>query len=262
MTSPFPGMDPFLEGDLWRDVHQRLATKIGNLLTPQLRPKYVARIEKYVIEDNNPIAIEGALYPDTSVLSNQSTNTLKEPEIAYNSDSPSSPITQSIKLSPPIEVRIPIIKIRDLDGNRLVTAIEILSPVNKRKPGLQPYLEKRERFIQSGVHFLEIDLLRGGTRPIQHPSLVPTAYMVALTRSGTYQTDIWGIDLKSQLPTVPIPLLSPDKDVTIDLQKALMEVYQESAYDLSIDYTASPPAPVLSEEEKTWINDLLKSVYE
>ncbi len=28
MPSPFPGMDPYLEGYLWLDVHQSLASQI------------------------------------------------------------------------------------------------------------------------------------------------------------------------------------------------------------------------------------------
>lgn len=30
MASPFPGMDPYLEGDLWPDVHHALASQIRN----------------------------------------------------------------------------------------------------------------------------------------------------------------------------------------------------------------------------------------
>lgn len=45
MPSPFPGMDPYLEGYLWPDVHHRLATQISDQLMPMSRPRYVARIE-------------------------------------------------------------------------------------------------------------------------------------------------------------------------------------------------------------------------
>ena len=45
MPSPFLGMDPYLAGYLWPDVHHRLATQISDQLMPQLRPRYVARIE-------------------------------------------------------------------------------------------------------------------------------------------------------------------------------------------------------------------------
>lgn len=42
MPSPFPGMDPYLEGYLWPDVHNAFANKIPQQLTPQLRPRYAA----------------------------------------------------------------------------------------------------------------------------------------------------------------------------------------------------------------------------
>lgn len=40
MPSPFPGMDPYLEGYLWPDVHNALAAKVRQLLTPLIRPRY------------------------------------------------------------------------------------------------------------------------------------------------------------------------------------------------------------------------------
>lgn len=39
MPSPFPGMDPYLEGYLWVDVHNALASKIRQQLVPKLRPR-------------------------------------------------------------------------------------------------------------------------------------------------------------------------------------------------------------------------------
>jgi hypothetical protein len=47
MASPFPGMDPYLEGYLWPDVHNALAAKIRQKLTPLLRPRYTARLNIY-----------------------------------------------------------------------------------------------------------------------------------------------------------------------------------------------------------------------
>ena len=262
MTSPFPGMDPYLEGDLWRDVHTRLATKISNFLTPLIRPKYVARIEKYVVEDDNSEGNIGSffMYPDSSVLLNQAVQIGDEPFNTAVSYKPPTPATQSLKMTPPIKVNIPVVEIRDRLGHQLVTAIELLSPVNKRKPGLQPYRQKTQRMYRSGVHLLEIDLLRGGTRPFQHPDLQPSTYLITLHRTNNYQVDIWSIDLKSSLPIVPVPLLVPDADVTIDLQQALKEVYQEAAYDLSIDYSVELPPPALEEADKIWIKELLKDV--
>lgn len=64
MSSPFPGMDPYLEGDLWPDVHQALATQIRRLLMPLIQPAYVARISRYVVEDTHPESDMGVMYPD------------------------------------------------------------------------------------------------------------------------------------------------------------------------------------------------------
>jgi len=42
MPSPFPGMDPYLEGPMWSSVHSALCNEIARHLTPKLRPKYIA----------------------------------------------------------------------------------------------------------------------------------------------------------------------------------------------------------------------------
>ncbi len=54
MPSPFPGMDPYLEGYLWADVHNALASKIRQLLVPLLRPRYTARLEVYRLRIRHP----------------------------------------------------------------------------------------------------------------------------------------------------------------------------------------------------------------
>ena len=40
MPNPFPGMDPYLEGDLWTSVHTDLCVQIAHQLAAKLRPKY------------------------------------------------------------------------------------------------------------------------------------------------------------------------------------------------------------------------------
>lgn len=54
MPSPFPGMDPYLEGYLWPDVPHSLATQIRDQLMLKLRPRYVARIKIQVVVDDAP----------------------------------------------------------------------------------------------------------------------------------------------------------------------------------------------------------------
>lgn len=48
MPSPFPGMDPFLETQLWADFQNEMIVGIRATLMPQLRPRCVARIEERV----------------------------------------------------------------------------------------------------------------------------------------------------------------------------------------------------------------------
>ncbi|HEY1381206.1 MAG TPA: DUF4058 family protein, partial [Gemmataceae bacterium] len=42
MANPFPGMDPYLEGDLWPSVYHSLANEISRRISPVVRPKYIA----------------------------------------------------------------------------------------------------------------------------------------------------------------------------------------------------------------------------
>src|ERR1700694_5500813 len=47
MPSPFPGMDPFLETNpIFQELHTQMLAQMQALLQPQLRPKYVARMEE------------------------------------------------------------------------------------------------------------------------------------------------------------------------------------------------------------------------
>src|SRR5438270_6339179 len=107
MSKPFPGMDPYLEGDLWTTVHTDLCGEIARQLAPKLRPKYVALSTRRVVlappDENEMLA--GHRFLDVAL--------------------PSTP--ESI---PHISIEI-----RDVAERRLVTFIEVLSPTNKRGPG-------------------------------------------------------------------------------------------------------------------------------
>src|SRR5258708_845695 len=51
MPSPFPGMDPFLETiPLFQELHTQMLAEMQALLQPQVRPKYVARLERHLSE--------------------------------------------------------------------------------------------------------------------------------------------------------------------------------------------------------------------
>lgn len=255
MDYRFPGMDPYLEGYLWPDVHNALAAKIRQMLAPLIQPKYVARLNIYVVEDTHPESDLGIMYPDVQIMARKGTGFVNEPEAAYG-DSTITPPTQTIPVLEPIEVRIPVVEIRDQANNQLVTSIEILSPVNKRDPGFHPYIRKRQQIIASGVNLLEIDLLRRGKRCVSSPGMEKCDYLVSLTRSGSRQTELWELDLATILPTVPIPLLPTDHEAALNIQQALHEIYQEAAYHLSVDYKKKPPPPELPSDAWIWIKGL------
>lgn len=257
MASPFPGMDPFLEGSLWPDVHHNLASIIQEIIAPQIAPKYVAKVEPYVVEDTAPHHDVGIMYPDVAVLKRKQSK-VSEPMTPYGGNAALSPPTVTISSIQAIEVRVPVLKIYDREKNQLITAIEILSPVNKREPGLEMYRQKRKQLFEAGVHFLEIDLLRRGERPFAHPLMPKAHYIVSLIRAGIYKTEIWAFGIKELLPVVPVPLVSPDKDIKLDLGKALETIYQRNLYDLSIDYIKLPPPPSFEKAELEWMKGILK----
>lgn len=251
-------MDPFLEGYLWPDVHQRLASVICELLAPQISPDYVARLNLYTVLDTSPEEDVGIMYPDVEVMRRK----LEEPDEGYltKEKPPITPATLSIPAIQPVEVRIPFVEIRDRQKNQLITAIEVLSPVNKRQPGRQLYLEKRRQILTAQVHLLEIDLIRRGQRPVQHPDLVAADYLITLTRVGAGRTDAWAFSLPESLPVLPIPLKAPDPDAVLDLGEALTISYDRGLYQLSVNYQKMPPPPAISEVKMKWMKKVLEKV--
>lgn len=253
MPSPFPGMDPYLEGYLWPDVHHSLATQIRDQLAPQLRPRYVARIEIQVVVDEDPQSEIGIMYPDVEIMQSQrrqpTPSTSESDGGVLVAEAPSTtPVSVTVQL-PEIEVRLATVEIYDTAQNQLVTSIEILSLVNKREPGLTKYREEWRQLRQSQVHILEIDLLRRGQRALSHRHIPESAWRVSLMRAGSGMVHVWALNLQEPLPVVPMPLRKPDADVNLELGFALQTIYERAAYDLSIDYTTAPPFPALPDEE-------------
>ncbi len=72
MPSPFPGMDPYLEGSLWSGVQAALSMEIVRQLSPQVQPRYVARANERVVSVvsgmDETVAIQrSSIYPDAFV---------------------------------------------------------------------------------------------------------------------------------------------------------------------------------------------------
>jgi hypothetical protein len=268
MPSPFPGMDPYLEDYLWPDFHHRIATEISRVLAPQLRPRYVARLAVQVIQDQQPGAEIGIMYPDVEILQRQQPVRSLPPRVL---EGETATVDATKTISPALafplldfEVRLINVEVRDSATNQLVTSIEILSPVNKRGKELREYRRKRERLETANVHLLEIDLLRRGRRPVltsriaQLEQLENVHYLISLLRGGAHSLEVWSVQVTDPLPTVAVPLRHPDRDVALDFGACMKSVYEEAMYDLSIDYAQKPPPPAFDEETQAWIDALLR----
>src|SRR5438105_8304893 len=47
MPSPFPGMDPYLEGHYWTTLHSQLVPEFARQLSPQLPERYVILTDEW-----------------------------------------------------------------------------------------------------------------------------------------------------------------------------------------------------------------------
>ncbi len=255
MPSPFPGMDPYLEGSLWTTVHSQLAPEIARQLAPKISPKYLAMtMEAFYCDAPDSVAVTArrVLYPDVGVADRGDSS-------GANTGIAVAPAPLQLETVMPTPVPHVNVEIRDRATRELVTAIELLSPTNKRGDGRVEYLLKRGRLLRSNAHLLEIDLIRSGQRvPMLRP--LPNApYFVFIGRAENRPfMDVWPIRLEDRLPTVPVPLLEGDPDVPLDLQLALTNIYDLCRYDLAVDY--SRPAEVaLTPELAAWADERLRA---
>src|SRR5688572_22449970 len=134
--SPFPGMDPYLEDStLWQGVHGRLMNVMADQLMPLIAPKYIADFETEVVIDRirddslerweaRPPERRGAR-PDVSVIQLEPAGPTP---VAIARVTP-----PSLRLTAPIAMptRLVTLQIKERETDRLVTAIELLSPINK-----------------------------------------------------------------------------------------------------------------------------------
>ena len=255
MPSPFPGMNPYLEHpDRWSTVHNRLIVALADVLTPQLLPKYQVDIEKRVYE---VIGANSLLVgrPDVTVQRPRGA----EPDASTNI-AISKPGLEPLKVKVPMleEVREAYLEVKEAATQAVITAIEIVSPSNKRWDGRQKYEQKRQQILSSRTHLVEIDLLRDGEPLPTVGADEQSRYRILVSRSETRPTaDLYAFNLADPIPPFPLPLQTGDAEPVAQLQGLLSDVYERSGYDYFIDYADDPPPP-LSADERTWIDGVLR----
>ncbi|MFV1967360.1 MAG: DUF4058 family protein [Pirellulaceae bacterium] len=259
MPSPFPGMDPFIEMQEWPDFHATNMTVIRELLTPQVRPRYVVRVERRVYLEQPFDELDQAI-PDVAILERRGISG-STPGTALLGESTPAIAAVECLLPEAEEHREYFLVLRDRETFRIVTLIELLSPTNKRagSKGREHYLDKREEILQSRINLVELDLLRGGRRLPMRTEL-PEGDYYALVRRGWRQrrAAVYAWTLRQKMPPIPIPLQKDEPEPKLDLQAALDLSYDRAAYQDSLDYSQAlqPPA---RPEDTDWLKEMVSA---
>lgn len=251
MPSPFPGMNPFLEQeDVWSDFHNRFIPAAADAIGPQVQPAYIVKIDQNVFVQEPEEDTQAFVRPDVFV-----TEDLGQLAAAPGMVAVARPSRARI-ISAPLAEKDVFLEIRDAKDRKLITAVELLSPSNKEHGATrEQYLSKRNTYLRSGVHLVEIDLLHGGQRMPLAPR--PRGdYCVVVSRAPERpEADVWSIGLREPLPTIPIPLQPGDADAHLDLQAVLHRVYDAAGYGHYMYRSQAEPA--LSAEDQQWAEEVL-----
>ena len=250
-------MDPYLE-QFWGDVHASLIVYIRDHINEQLPGDLQARVEEGLMVDTEDYSRR--IYPDVDVVEHS--------DLAF----PAGGAHSDVAVAEPCIVPLPSelrterhIEIIDRNsGNRVVTAIELLSPPNKCKgPGRDAYVRKQMEYIRAGVNLVEIDLIRQGRFVVAIPEvLVPkhcrTPYIICVRRAiRQSEAELIRVPLQESLPNIAIPLRPHEKDVVVQLQPLLDECYRRGRYG-TLDYTRILDPP-LDTDDQNWSQELLKN---
>lgn len=255
MPSPFPGMNPYLERQSeWDSFHTLFIGEVVKFLAAKLKSKYLVRsgVRLYVHE---PTAKERRFFAQ-SELSLAEKQRPKSAKYA-NKLTVAAPKYRTIPKSAVTE-KIRNVEIRDKENRSLVTTIELLSRTNKiPKEDRELFLNKRDELLRSNSHYVEINLLRAG-RPLPfNPPIVGPYYVAVCRAEDEDRVGTWEWSLRNPIPLIPVPLLKPDPDITLNIKTLLDNIYDEcgledSIYDL-------PPDPPLSPKDNAWAKSLISS---
>ena len=252
---PFPGMDPFFEGQLWRDFHDSFVPSLRQGLMKVLPRGYSAVIERRVT-----LFSEGggrlAVFDDAVLLSGGPRGGPAGDGVTAVAEAPRTGTSFSA-LTPFDQDEEIYVEILEGDRRRTVTALEVLSPSNKHGDGRGEYLQKRDATVRSSVHLVEIDLLRGD-RPLPTARPLPsTDYRVIVSRADerpTLRVTSW--NLPDPLPVIDVPLAGGDGTVPLPLGSVFDACYDINQYRRIIDYMQEVE-PDLPPDQAAWVAERL-----
>jgi hypothetical protein len=256
MQSPFPGMDPYLEHPaLWPDVHNRLIAALADDLSARVAPRYYVRLERrtYLLKADDLVFIGR---PDIAVAAT--------PGVSVCASQPATTSVTVLEVDVPMqdEVSENFLAIHEVKTSKLVTILELLSPVNKlHKQGREEYERKRGYVFRSWTNLVEIDLLRAGDPMPVVGAQVQSDYRILVSQgSQRPRAALIACTLRQPIPAFTLPLLPGDDEPEVALNHILHALYQRARFDLRLDYTQEP-VPPLAEADAVWARELITSAW-
>lgn len=259
MTSPFPGMDPYLESH-WLDVHSSMAVEARNALNASLPDDLVASVEERT-------EIASGLDDDVDYVFRPDVKTFEPPTGTERVESRAGGAVVAAPFRLVVDLELGTersVRIVAAGTERLVTVIEFISPANKRGLGLNEFRRKRGELLSSGVNVVEIDLVRAGDwqalmAPHECPREARTAYRATIRVPGDNRSAyLFPAPIREPLPAVQVPLREGDPVVMLELQTLLDRTYANGRYARRVDYHADP-VPMLDTVDATWADSLLRA---
>lgn len=254
MPTPLPGMDPYLERPaLWPNVHSSLIVAIRDDLAPRLRPRYYVSVEERVVTlgvEDLPFAAR----PDVAVIHRAPSSGASAAGAVAQ-----TPGVVTVELPMPEEMREVYLEIREVDSERVITVVEVLSPTNKLTgTGRRQYEQRRLGVLGLQTHLIEIDLLRAGTPMTMLGFEGRSDYRILVSRAEKRPlADLFPFSVRQPIPVFRLPLQPGDEEPELDLNHLLHTLYDRAGYDLRIDYHAEPEPP-LAEADAAWLDTLLR----
>lgn len=268
MPSIFPGMDPFLEiPPRWECFHGWFVRELARLALPLARERECwIDVERTIYqrsptgqfvmlgEPDDTIGVDESLSANNGSRPGSGGVALAQPRVVHD-----------IVLDPDtVETyKQDYLVVRELGRfARVLAVVEVLSPANKEGNYAEKYRAKRQRFLESRAHFMEIDFLRDGDNPSRalFPELAPTPYFLFVARKTALGRKEEGYPLRLQdpLPVIGLPIGPPRPDLPLDLGAAFRAAFDLGIRPGSIAYREEAvPPPALNAEDAAWVRDVV-----
>lgn len=153
-----------------------MITAIADTLSPLIAPTYYVGVESraYVIKPEGDFFLG---HPDLSIAA----TTTHQPVLAPVLEVGDVTVLE-VEFPTDEEISHYYLEIREVQTHELITAIELLSPVNKVDPrGREEYLLMRAEALSSLTNYIELDLLRAG-KPMPVSKTVASDYRILVSR--------------------------------------------------------------------------------